>query len=280
MTQTHPLDADGHYVGDHDRVRPRLWFDAADGDRTRIDTLDGRSPDGPNWGYRGSGPNATADAILFHATGDLTVVELCGQEFAGDVIARLPYNQPFTLPAATVQRWLADHGVDLTGPWGPLGAAPRARHEPTADHPDRYVVAVDGWDTLTVDLDAHGEHAHVAIRDLDVRDDTIFDRAVTYAYPDEAHPAPAAARVAIQDMPFGGWMVTADGHDLASVERDRDQPDRLRLRVNDRTLPLDQVAFDATIRHRHLPDRAAALAAADRLRRFTSPHPTERSLSR
>ena len=279
---TVPLDVAGCYIGDHDAIRPRLWFQPPVGDRVRLDTLDRRSPDGPNWGYRGSGPNATADAILFHATGDLTVVELCGRELAETVIAELPFNQPFALSTATVQRWLADHGVDLAAPWGPTDRGPVVRHEPTTTTDERYVVAVDGWEALTIELNSRAEQARVTIRDLDDHRGSIFDQTLTYAYPDETAPlTTGGTRVAVADMPFGGWMLTADDHDLVIVDRDRDQPDRLRLRVCDRTLPDDHFALDASVRHRHVPATATALAVADRLRRFTpTAHPRERSLTR
>ena len=77
-------------------------------------------------------------------------------------------------------------------------------------------------------------------------------------------------------------MITADHHDLVILDRDRDQPDRLQVRARDRTHADDEFAFDASLRHRQLPDTATALATADRLRRFTrTPTPSmERSLTR
>ncbi|MEY2420038.1 MAG: hypothetical protein QOI95_105 [Acidimicrobiaceae bacterium] len=281
MTPT--LDMAGRYVGDHDAVRPRLWFEPASGERVRLETLDRTSPDGPNWGYRGSGPNATAEAILFHATGDMTVVELCSRDLAHDIVAHLPFNQPFTVPAARVQQWLLDHGVDLAAPWGPQGVMPVVRHEPTTSDQERYVVTLDGWDTLTIELNHHAEQARVTIRDLDDPRDPVFDQTLTYAYPDEADHSPTpGARVAVEVMPFGGWMITADHHDLVILDRDRDQPDRLHVRARDRTHADDEFAFDESLRHRQLPDTATALATADRLRRFTrTPTPSmERSLTR
>jgi hypothetical protein len=69
-------------------------------------------------------------------------------------------------------------------------------------------------------------------------------------------------------MPFGGWMITADRHDLVVIDRDRGQPDRLRIQICDRTIATNDFALDTTIRHRELPATGTALETADRLRRL------------
>jgi hypothetical protein len=273
MTAT-TLDRSGRYLGDHQGPRPRLWFEAGTGERTRIETLDRTSPDGPNWGYRGSGPNATAEAILFHATGDMNVVELCGRDLANELIARLAFNQPFELPATHIERWLLDHGVDLTPPWGPPATSPQVRHEPQPSSHERYVIALDGWDIAAIDLNRHGEQARITIADLDATGEPVFDRTVTYAYPDETNTDLSdSQRVGVEVMPFGGWMITADRHDLVIIDRDRGQPDRLRLRICDRTIATNDLALDTTVRHREIPTTGPTLETADRLHQLSRTHP-------
>ena|SRR5665213_907877 len=66
------------------------------------------SPDGFNWGYRGSGPAQLALAVLLcYVEKDIALRH--HQDFKEDVIAKLNGNKDFELSGDTVKEWIKDH---------------------------------------------------------------------------------------------------------------------------------------------------------------------------
>lgn len=64
------------------------------------------SPDGFNWGYRGSGPAQLALAILMEATNVPTAVNL-HQTFKTEVVAQLPEGRDFVL-RIDIAEWIRE----------------------------------------------------------------------------------------------------------------------------------------------------------------------------
>ena len=77
--------------------------------------LANHSPDGFGWGYSGSGPLQLAVAMLADACGD-DVARRLKIEFKWAVIANLPRDESWSIPAAEVQDWVRrwDQGEEAT----------------------------------------------------------------------------------------------------------------------------------------------------------------------
>lgn len=63
------------------------------------------SPDGFSWGYLGSGCSQLSLALLLEATDAKTALKLY-QDLKFDLIARLPMDKNFELPAYKIYEWL------------------------------------------------------------------------------------------------------------------------------------------------------------------------------
>ena len=266
-----PVLPEGAYLGTlNDQHRPQLWWARPGRPREPLPLIIDDHPAAPDFEHDST--VSVAKTILFHATGDHSVVDLLHPEFVTDIVAPRRERPTFELPTAELAHWLVDHGVDLTDGRGPSGRAPTIEQLPTNGTLDRYVVRLDRWDLMLIDLEptaARAARVAVANRIAD-RDDDAFDRAVAFAPADEDHrPGPAGERVAVEELPFGGWAVMVDGYDLAIIERDATGADRARVAVYDHSDGEQFLAFDETLRYRPLPTTAAALTAADRLRRFS-----------
>ena len=104
----------GTYVGRNDgQGQMALWFEFDDGARREVPHVVKHSPAGLAWGYEGNGPSDTALSLLADITQDRVVAERWYQEFKREVVARLQIDQPFELPRAGVERWLAGRGVGV-----------------------------------------------------------------------------------------------------------------------------------------------------------------------
>jgi len=109
-----PSNSHGTYRGEWNADgRAVITWTHPDGDwpPQRVAHVIVHSPDGLAWGYPGSGPADTALSILAHAAGDRALVEDLYQQFKRDHVARLPLNEPFTLPGVDVAHWLEAHGI-------------------------------------------------------------------------------------------------------------------------------------------------------------------------
>lgn len=93
----------------------RLWRDGDGTARLSCPHVARHSPSGPEWGYLGSGPADCAHSVLLALT-DPATAEAHAQDFAADVIARLPAHGA-VLQRTAVLAWLAGRA-----PW----ASPRA----------------------------------------------------------------------------------------------------------------------------------------------------------
>lgn len=67
--------------------------------------LRNHSPDGPNWGYCGSGPAQLSLAILAAVTGDDALAQHHYQQFKREIIAAIPHEGD-AIPGAEILRWL------------------------------------------------------------------------------------------------------------------------------------------------------------------------------
>ena len=115
------------FVGEVDPAAgARLWYLDGTGVRQPVEHVVAHSPEGLSWGYPGNGPADAALSILHAATGDRDTAERLHQGFMHDVLAKLPVNERFALPAAQVEAWLAANGVELTP--GPPPRAPHVGH--------------------------------------------------------------------------------------------------------------------------------------------------------
>jgi hypothetical protein len=70
------------------------------------------SPDGPEWGYCGSGPAQLALALLMHATRHRRTAEQLYQRFKADVVAGLPHDG-WEMSSVYILEWAAEQ---LAGP--------------------------------------------------------------------------------------------------------------------------------------------------------------------
>lgn len=69
--------------------------------------LRNHSPDGPNWGYGGSGPAQLALAIVAAALGDDDLALMLYQDYKWHLIAKVQ-SVNWTLPASSVVEWAQD----------------------------------------------------------------------------------------------------------------------------------------------------------------------------
>jgi len=65
------------------------------------------SPEGPEWGYCGSGPAQLALALLCDVTGDDTAAELLTHRFKFDIVSSLP-KHGWLLTAELIEAWIID----------------------------------------------------------------------------------------------------------------------------------------------------------------------------
>lgn len=68
--------------------------------------LRNHSPDGPEWGYSGSGPAQLALALLADATGDDELAQAHYQRFKREVVAGFERDR-FLITQAEIRCWLA-----------------------------------------------------------------------------------------------------------------------------------------------------------------------------
>jgi hypothetical protein len=91
---------------DPGRVEQRaVTVETADGTVLPLDHRVRHSPTGLSWGYLGSGPADLALSILWDFLGH-EPDPACYQAFKAEVIARLPSNEDFAIPSASVELWL------------------------------------------------------------------------------------------------------------------------------------------------------------------------------
>lgn len=259
----------GRYVGRDDATGRGIWWVPPGGSPwERLPPVRHRSVDGPNWGYEGNGPTDTAEAILLHATGDPASADRNAHAFCADVVARQPIDQFFDLPAAAVESWAIDRGVQLAPGWTPFGPQPLVRHWQGADDAERYAVTLDGWDLLRIDVPGADPVAVVGVTDLKSRAELRWTRQVLIAeVGDEHEPTAPGSRVSTERLPFGGWAVQVDGFDVAIVERDEGRAMDARVAVYDRTPDSGFLVFDERVRYRQVPTEPVAIG--ELLRRFS-----------
>jgi hypothetical protein len=245
----------------------------------RLTPLEGRSPDGPNWGYVGNGPLDAAETILLHATGDPTIASAHAKEFCAAVLAAHSTHRDLEVPAGDVEKWLGPRGIPLAHGWGPLGPQPVVECLRAVDGRERYTVALDGWDLLRVDLAGATAAALVGVTDLKSRHELRWMRPIDVAEPGDGHtPSAPGTRVAVDPLPFGGWAVQVDGFDVAIIEREPPMATHARVAVYDRGPESGFLVFDERVRYRQLP--AEPVAIGERLRRFTGTADRGRVLGR
>ena len=102
------------FVGEVDpSAGARLWYLDGTGVRQPVAHVVQRSPDGLSWGYAGKGPADAALSILVAATGNRETAEALHEAFMHDILAKLPVNERFALPAAHVEAGLGANGAEL-----------------------------------------------------------------------------------------------------------------------------------------------------------------------
>lgn len=79
--------------------------DLAPTDLAMRNDLRNHSPDGPEWGYAGSGPAQLSLALLADVLGDEAAQDL-HQRFKRDVVARFP-REGFAISAEAIDAWAA-----------------------------------------------------------------------------------------------------------------------------------------------------------------------------
>lgn len=72
----------------------------------RSQSLMNHSPNGFNWGYRGSGPAQCALGILLDVTDSQTIALRWYQDFKSEVIAHIPTDKKSQMSAVNIQEWL------------------------------------------------------------------------------------------------------------------------------------------------------------------------------
>ncbi len=128
------------FVGEVDPVAgARLWFLDGTGVRQPVEHAVHHSPEGLSWGYVGKGPADAALSILAAATGNRETAERLHEGFMRDVLAKLPVNERFALPATQVELWLGANGAELapTRQRRPAGPADEAHGEGQHEDLDR-----------------------------------------------------------------------------------------------------------------------------------------------
>lgn len=151
---------DRAFVGEVDPdAGARLWYLDGTGVRRPVEHVAGRSADGLAWGYAGNGPADAAVSILTVATGNGETAERLHDGFMREVLAKLPLNERFALPVATVEGWLRDHGIER-----PAGIE---RQRPTAD---------DGAAGQAEDLDGRAAALVARARALEERERRLLQR--------------------------------------------------------------------------------------------------------
>lgn len=267
----------GRYVGRDDATGGRglFWVPPDAGPWERLPPIRHRSVDGPNWGYEGNGPTDAAEAILLHATGDPVTADRHARAFAADVLADQPIDHYLNLPATDVERWARERDVRLAPGWSPFGPQPVVRHWRRSDGVERYVVALDGWDLLRIDLPAESPTAVVGVTDLKGRSEFRWTGPVAAAEPGDGHEASQpGSRVSTDRLPFGGWAVQVEGFDVAIVERDSGRATDARVAIYDRTLDSGFLVFDEFVRYRQVPTEPVEIG--ELLRRFSGTDATAR----
>ena len=152
------------FVGEVDPAGgARLWFLDGTGIRQPIARVVQHSPEGLSWGYAGKGPADAALSILKAAAGSQETAERHHQAFMQEVLARLPVNERFALPAGHVEAWLAAKGVERT--------APRERSRPSAGD------GADGQHPAE-HMDRRGPALAARARALEERERRLLDREV------------------------------------------------------------------------------------------------------
>jgi hypothetical protein len=264
-------DDTGAYLGAIEGGVSRLWWQPPGGlPRVPIPALRERSPDGPAWGYEGSGPADAAKAILLHATASEQIAEAHHRLFMHAFLRPVDQLRPLTIPAREVRDWLASRHLPFVRAPEPERPPPLVTSGPAADC---YSVSLDGTPILEIDLTAGTARdvleARVAVRDQAELGGYCWDEVVAVTEPVDPVVRPRPERVTIDPLPFGGWAVQADGYDLAIVEP-LEAPSGVRVAVYDRTAGSDFLAFDRAIRHGPL---RRSQPVSERLRDFTgSPH--------
>jgi len=125
------------FVGEVDpSAGARLWFLDGTGVRQPVDHVVQHSPDGLSWGYAGKGPADAALSILVAATGNRETAEGLHEVFMRDVLAKLPVNERFALPAAQVEAWLGANGAELAPARQRRPAGPGDEADGQGEHED------------------------------------------------------------------------------------------------------------------------------------------------
>ena len=152
------------FVGEVDPTAgARLWFLDGTGVRQRVDHVVQHSPEGLAWGYAGKGPADAALSILTAATGDRQTAERLHEGFMRDVLAKLPINERFALPAAQVETWLGANGAEL-------GPSRQRRPVAAGEEPDSQGPHED--------FDQRGAALAARARALDERERRLLEREV------------------------------------------------------------------------------------------------------
>jgi hypothetical protein len=145
---------------------------------------------------------------------------------------------------------------------------------------ERYSISLDGWDVLQVNHPTAGSTADVAVNDLRATHELSWSRPVSIV--DDRgrrlHPSSARRRVIIEELPFDGWAVLVDGHDLATLCRETPGGVHAAVSIYDRTDDEARVVYDACVRYRQLPKEPPSVG--ELLRRFSGPSGNGRSLER
>jgi hypothetical protein len=126
------------YLGERTEYGVSVLKEDPDGWMTPLpmrNDLRNHSPDGPEWGYAGSGPAQLALAILSDAIGERAALDHY-QDFKSAVVAGLPHDR-WELGRAAVRAWYEKHrGPERDGAVDPeaMAEAPMPSPGAIADH--------------------------------------------------------------------------------------------------------------------------------------------------
>jgi hypothetical protein len=199
------VGADAAYVGDVDKAGvARLDLVGSDG------ACQALVPPGAalSWGYVGQGPSSTAAVILAAETGDAAVAERLRDDFARDVLSRLPVNGRFALPRAEVRDWLVAQGHH--------GHPVRRERRPTTEAPADTGGAPE-VDRSAAELAAWARSLHERERRLTEREARVDARAVTLGMAPAVEPATALPVEPVRRQI--GQLLVDSGEDIDGVAR-------------------------------------------------------------
>lgn len=214
-----------------------------------------------------------AATILHHAAGSLRAVNKHWRAFLADLLDGRKARRG-ELRAPQVEEWLHGRGIPLAPGWGPAGPEPVISR--SAEDPQCYTVALDGFPVVLVDLPPAAGTAKLTV----IRPDHVGSRPSTHLVrtsDGHDHDPAGGERVTARALPFGGWAVRIDGTDAAELQRDRRELIEQRVAIYDRGLDSGVRVFDNTTTP---AVERGPFSMSERLRQFASAPGRQRVLGR